>query len=120
MLEYQERDFNLEGFYKALHFQYWDRDKFQQKYTVKRLDDAVKEGCQLTEDRLEEYLDLFYNISTELTVYSVLLRYNCSVKFIKGLPLYLKIRISKRHYFNLIDPESVNYKVYFQTILRFY
>ena len=42
------------------------------------------------------------------------------MKFIKGLPLHLRVRISKRYYFNPIDPESVDYKAYFQTAIRFY
>ena len=120
MPEYRERNFDLEVFYKALRFQYRDRDEFQQKYTVKRLDDAVREGCQLTEDRLEEYLDLFHDISTELTARGVLSRYDRGVKFMKGLPSHLRVRIGERHHFNPMDPESVDYEAYFQTAMRFY
>lgn len=120
MEEYREERFSLDRFYRALRFQYRDRDEFQQKYTVKRLDEVVREGSQLPDDRLEEYLDLFHDISTELTLRGILSRYDRGVKFMKGLPRHFRAKIGERHHFNPMDPETVDYQLYFDTALRSY
>ena len=120
MPEYRESGFKLEAFYKALRFEYRDRDDFQQKYTVKRLDEVVREGCRLPDERLEEYLDLFHDISTELANRGILSRYDRGIKFMKGLPKHFRARIGERHHFNPMDPESVDYQLYFDTALKSY
>jgi hypothetical protein len=59
MEEYRKERFSLERLYKALRFQYRERDDYQQN---KRLDEVVREGSLLPDDRLEEYLDAFHGI----------------------------------------------------------
>jgi hypothetical protein len=118
MTEYRESGFNLERFYKALRFQYRDRDEFQQKYTVRRLDEVVREGAKLPDNRLEEYLDMFYDISTELTERGILSSYDRGVNFMKGLPKHFLI--GERHQFNPVEPESIDYQRYFDSALKSY
>jgi hypothetical protein len=63
---------------------------------------------------------LFYNILTELTEYRILSRYNCGVKFMKGLLKYLMIRVGERYYFNPIDLDLINYNKCFETAFLIY
>jgi hypothetical protein len=93
--EYREERFSLERLYKALRFQYRERDDYQQKYTVKRLDEVVREGSLLPDDRLEEYLDAFHDISTGLASRGVLSRYDRGVKFMKGLPKPFRNKVGR-------------------------
>jgi hypothetical protein len=120
MPEYQEERFQLNTFYKALRLQYRDRDSFQQKYTIRKLDEIVRDGCKLPEGRLEEYLDMFHDISEELAERGILSRYDRGVKFMRGLPPHLRTRVGERHHFNPLDPESVDYAQYYQTAQRIY
>jgi hypothetical protein len=103
-----------------LRLEYRDRDEFQQKYTVRRLDEVVREGTKLPDNRLEEYLDMFHDISTELTERGILSSYDRGVKFMKGLPKHFRQRISERHHFNPVEPESIDYQRYFDTALKSY
>jgi hypothetical protein len=120
MPEFQEERFRLPGFIKALKFQYRDHDDIQRRYTIKSLDEAVREGALLPEQRLEEFLDKFHDISAELADRGILSPYDRGIKFMRGLPSPMRQRIGERHHFNPMDPESVDYRQYYQTAIRMY
>jgi hypothetical protein len=63
---------------------------------------------------------LFHDILTELTEHRILSRYDRGVKFMKGLPKHLMIRVRERYHFNPMDPDSVNYNKCFETTSLIY
>jgi hypothetical protein len=96
--------------FQAIKLEYKDVDDIQRRYTIKTLDDVVREGQQLPEERLREYLDTFNDVSSELEKKGILSAYDRGMKFMMGLPPFLRIRVGERLHFNPLDPETVRYK----------
>jgi hypothetical protein len=96
--------------FRAIKLEYKDVDDIQRRYTIKTLDDVVREGQQLPEERLREYLDTFNDVSSELEKKGILSAYDRGMKFMMGLPPFLRVRVGERLHFNPLDPETVRYK----------
>jgi hypothetical protein len=95
MVEYQDPRATIESLYRALKLEYRDQDEFQQRYTIRKLNEIIRDGPSQSDEQVEGFIDMFHDISQELVSRGILSKYDQGVKFMQGLLLRLRNRVGR-------------------------